>query len=295
MPQPSYFKIQRRKIIKISFQLLIVPMILTGCASLNSYPRNMLETDNELSTLEKYFSADIIDKYNSKTGEAKKTFRDEVINSRIRAINILFNEFVKDIQKERKLLEMGTDWAVIALNSTAVIITPPLTKSILSAVSAGIVGAKGSVDKNLFYEKTMPVLISQMEANRKKVLVNVRLGMTQNTNTYSLSQALIDLDDYYKQGTLPAAILAINAAAGTIITTSDKDIKNIVRGAYIKDSAGDILRSFWKKGGKINMDNESALKDWLKQNGMSVSIPFFIRNSSYDNLRIKAVKDLSLN
>jgi len=254
----------------------------------------MVEADKELITLEKYFSADIINQYNLKENVAKKEFRDEVINSRIRAINILFNEFLKDIQKERKLMEMGTDWATIALNSTAVILTPPLTKSILSAVSAGIVGAKGSVDKNMFYEKTMPVLISQMEANRKEILVNIRLGMTQETDKYSLFHALIDLDDYYKQGTLPAAILAINAASGAITKTSDKEIKNIVKGTYIKDSAGDILRSFWKQDGKINKSNESALKDWMRENGLSVSIPYFLRNSSYDNLRIKAVKALSL-
>ena len=43
-------------------------------------------------------------------------------------------------------------------------------KSILSGVVAGIAGIKGTVDKNLFFQRTIAVLIAQMDAERKTVL-----------------------------------------------------------------------------------------------------------------------------
>ena len=73
---------------------------------------------------------------------------------------------------------------------------------------------KLAIDKNFFFEKTVPVLITTMNAQRKVALAPLALGMTSDTEVYPLAQALSDLDSYYLAGTFIGALQAIQAEAG---------------------------------------------------------------------------------
>jgi len=68
---------------------------------------------------------------------------------------------------------------------------------------------------------------------------------------------------------------------------------------YMKSSAGDVLRKYWKPDGKnINQGNEKKLKSWMSSNGLLVgpgSITIFLRGTEFECLRKKAVQDLNLN
>ena len=61
-----------------------------------------------------------------------------------------------------------------------------------------MIGAKGLIDKDIFYSKTMPVLLLQMETQRKMWLVNIRTKLKENIDIYPLSEALMDVEEYYK-------------------------------------------------------------------------------------------------
>ena len=68
---------------------------------------------------------------------------------------------------------------------------------------------------------------------------------------------------------------------------------------YVKSSAGDVLRKYWKPDGEnINQENEKNLKNWMSSNGLSVepgSIIVFLRGAEFEGLRKKAIQDLNLN
>lgn len=66
---------------------------------------------------------------------------------------------------------------VIGLGAATGVVGGATIKSILSVVAGGLTGAKGIVDKDIFYSKTMPVLLLQMEAQRKVQLVKIRTGI----------------------------------------------------------------------------------------------------------------------
>jgi hypothetical protein len=67
------------------------------------------------------------------------------------------------------------------------------TKSILGAVSGGITGTKGIIDKNVFYSKKMPMMLSQMGAQRKTQFVKIRTGVKSSADEDPVSEALIDI------------------------------------------------------------------------------------------------------
>ena len=278
----------------LMFLLLGLPL-LNGCASVSGYPDRSYDLKAELAALDTYHSPGIITTYNGKTGADKQNYRNEVVNARLRAIDLHFNIFEQAVARENVIVNVGVDWAVLALGGATALAPLSATKSILGAVSGGITGAKGSVDKNIFYNKTMPVLLAKMEALRKEVLVRIREGLTHTTSDYPLTQALVDLDDYYKAGTIPGAIIGIAVTSGESIKKSDDEMKKILKGKYGFTKAGETLRNFWKPDGVINVKNQEQLKDWLKSNGIDTSITFFIYNPElFGNAHLKAVKDLKL-
>ena len=65
----------------------------------------------------------------------------------------------------------------------------------------------------------MLVLLSEMQANRDELRVEIYKGLRKNTSEYTLLQAILDLDLYYRAGTIPGALMAIAAATGK--TTED--------------------------------------------------------------------------
>ena len=279
----------------------VVPCALllaaTGCSSLRAYPDRVVNARAELKYLRHYFTEDVIKDFNEKADELqKRAYRDEVVNGRLRAIDIEFELFEKAINSEHNLTQIGTDWAVLGLSGAGAAAGGEATKAILAAISGGLTGARLSVDKTLYYEKTMPALLAQMEAMRSGQLVNIRIGLRQNVADYPLSQALADVDMYYKVGTLPGAIIGINSAAGAKTEAAHQELGEILKGTYLRDKATDTLRKFWKPDGeKIEADDETKLKDWMKKNGYDPdAITLFLYSKEMAEARVKAVKDLGL-
>lgn len=285
----------------VNFRIVLIPsllaIVLTGCSSIRAYPKRVVDEKTELKYLAHYFTDDVIQVYDSKPDDERRSYRDEVVNGRLRAIDLEFEIFQKEINTERNLSQIGTDWAVLGLSGAGTIAGGATTKAILAAISGGLTGAKLSFDKTLYYEKTMPVLLAQMEASRARQLVNIWIGLQQDPLQYPLTQALVDVDNYYKVGTLPGAIIAISNSAGATTDQAQTQLGQLLQGTYLKDKAGEALRKFWKPDGTtINAANEQKLKAWLSKNGFDPgAITLFLRSKEDADARVKAVNDLGLN
>ncbi len=286
---------QRMRVFAIFAQALSA-LTLVGCAAMKGYPERSGDPAAELQKLDKYFAPDIIDQYDGKTSETeRRAFRDEVVNGQIRTIDLHFNSFVQSVSQESVQTNLGTDVLLLGLNGAGAVVAASTAKTILASIAEGVTGTKTAIDKNVFFEKTMPALVAQMEADRKTVLVSIRTGLTLPTDKYSLFQALVDLDDYYIVGTIPGSIAGITKTAGASATASDRELKDIVV-SYKADAAGAVLRSFWKPDGKtIDKVHETTLRNYLKDNGLDdLSITTFIIGDKYSDARSKAVLDLKI-
>ena len=65
---------------------------------------------------------------------------------------------------ERQLLDSAAGMLELGLNLAGTAVAAAGTKTILSAIAAGVTGSKEIVDKNYFFEKTIPALVGQMNA-----------------------------------------------------------------------------------------------------------------------------------
>jgi hypothetical protein len=273
--------------------LLVVAFVLGGCVSnLSGFP----ERPETLEGFDKYFRSTVLDQYNQidvANEPIRRAKRDEIIGGQIIAINKVFGALERTLSQSAAAMSIGTDMAVLGLNAAASVVGGASLKAALAATSGGLIGAKGSIDKNLFYEKTLPVLLSEMRASRKATMVRIRRGLTLSTTDYSLSAAMTDVGEYFFSGSIPGAIAAISANTGTTAKDADAKLNQVVDAKYLKDDSSIALRRFWKPDGiNINTDNEAALKKWMAENDVDTSITFFLVVEKFAAKRAQAVKEL---
>ncbi len=274
------------------FVLLLSAFVAARCGTTaTGYPAQSGYTAADLHALDQYFAPDVLATYHTKDSspDEQRQYRDVVINSRIRAIDLRYTAFEQALTRDMAAINVGTDWAVIGLSAAGAIVGSATTKSILAAISGGLTGAKGSIDKNVFYNKTLPVLFTQMDALRRTALVTIRTGMQASTTEYPLEQALLDVADYYNAGTIPRALTGITAAAGAQSSEKTQQLEDI----YKSDAATSQLRAFWKPDGHTkDPDNDKTLRDWLKSHGLDISITFFLHAQQYSDQRRQAAAEL---
>jgi|GEM_PF-2586450 len=234
-------------------------LYLSGCTTITGYPDRSADIDSEIKSLAQYFEPNTETNCRNQTDAVlRRSCRDNIVDGRIRAIDINFNLFQKALFREGVLTNVTADWAVVALNAAGTVTGGAGAKAALAAASGGLVGAKGNLDKEAYFEKTMPAILCQMVAERKKVLARIREGMSlMPLDGYPLSRALIDVEDYYAVGTIPGAISAVTQDAGEKSQNADDKMEIV-----FNRTAGSISPENLKKVKAINsaIDNLSDEK-----------------------------------
>jgi len=192
---------------------------LAACSGIKGFPDRSYNTADELAALSKYQTMAALDAFDApdnaaRGGMTKEGWRNEVLEARIQDMNLQFSKFEQSLYEQGIGFGVGTDWIVLALSGAGAIVTGGASNA-LSGAAAGVTGARSAYGKDVLYDKTLPVIIAQMVAQRQTVLVRIREGETQDANAYPLTRGLADVEEYYNAGTIPGGIsnLAINAGA----------------------------------------------------------------------------------
>lgn len=138
----------------------------------------------------------------------KEVYREIYGSKMLELIDLKYDNFRASLVGMRKGFDASSDILAVTLDSGAALFKPDSTKSILAALSGLTTSSKTSINKTYFYEQTLPLLISQMDANRETVLQNIYAGLKTDVTTYPLHQLRHDLTRYLHAGTVDGAITA---------------------------------------------------------------------------------------
>lgn len=256
--------------------LLIAALGLVSCASYKGFPDRVISSDTELEDLKDYFSKTKVIKYDASSNEAdRQQIRNEIINGRLTAIDIQFSLFQQKLHEEGLNLNVGTDAMIIGLGAAGALVTGGASQ-ILSATSAAVAGMRTSVDKNAFFEETMPALFAQMIAHRKKVLVKIRTGLASNTIDYPLQQGFADLGDYQYAGSIPGSLATIVEDAGVTSAKANEQLAEIVKTGFEVTDDTLALKQWLKPGGIRNRERWDILQQWLDSKKINMSVASFM-------------------
>ncbi len=279
-------------------------LILVGCSPhYYKYPGRSYDFRVEQENLNKYIDpAQYFPTYNAETDPKKKRdIRNEIINAHIFIIDLYFYKSSQLTSFGRTAFNLGSDLAVLGLGLAGPLAPAATTKNVLTPIIAGITGAKTPVDKDIFYEQSMPALISKCEALRQVRFNEIDKKLDLGIDQYPLTAALSDLEQYFQAGTIPYALVQITATAGAQAEKAKEETTNRMEVKILQDEAGRLIRKFLMPDGKLSISNQDEIVARLKKFNITVredhktlDIINFSYDPKYIDDRKKVVEDLHL-
>jgi len=196
--------------------VVAIGLALGGCASLAGYPDNPISLDSELVALNYYFSPARIAEYQSApTDDARRKSRNDIAYGQMAAYDAEFSQFQQRVNAEGGATDTAFDFVGLTLTAIGASPVATVTKTTVSAAATAVNGGRTSIDKNIYYSKTLPALFAQMEANRLTIRTSIVANLTTKSSTeYPLGAALSDLQTYRDAGSIPGAISGVTKNAG---------------------------------------------------------------------------------
>lgn len=139
--------------------------------------------------------------------------RNRLQNKAIAVINLNFNQFERDLVADRADTSAAVAGTTLASSIAGVLVGSASAKENFALLNAGVIGAFGIIDKNYFYDKTVPALVSAMGAARASVLLHIKTSQRDTVEIYDGTAALDDINAYFTAGTVFGAISAITTKA----------------------------------------------------------------------------------
>jgi hypothetical protein len=240
-------------------------LALSACGVFRGAPAPVISISQEKEDLAIYLGGDVLKKsYSSndadRNGMSATAWRDAVIAARLQITDLNYQAFKNELYAETSGINLGTNLAALGVSGAAAVASAG-TAQALAAASTGILGAGTAFNKDTLYEKTLPAIFAQMEANRTAVLLAMRKSQQNDAGKYPLSLALSDLSAYERAGTLESAIQALTTTATDQADSNKKEIAKITGLTVLpvdvesrKEKFSDIVFALVTKGDKTSLE-----------------------------------------
>ena len=186
---------------------------LAGCASIRASQRFVTADDIKKSAGMGCPSDNDLSG-SPKAGETLGQYRNRIVIKCIKAIDINYDEFRSGLHKESVTSRLVLDILAQGLTSGASI-AGKKTAQRLSAGASFVVGSGAAINKDVYYEQTLPALEAIMDARRSKILATIIDAEKKDPNgsSYTLDAAALDLAAYQSAGNLYAAVADLTKTA----------------------------------------------------------------------------------
>jgi hypothetical protein len=171
-------------------------------------------------------------------GLTKGQWRDLVIEDCIGRVDSQYAAFTASLHKEAAGTGLGFGITGFALTGAGAV-AAKTTANALSAASTALTGIGAEVNKDLFYQKAIPAIVAQMDANRETVLGSIKTSEKSDPTglAYTLWDAQHDIRNYQAAGSIDRAISTITAAAQQSATDSVRTIKALETVGVVDDDS----------------------------------------------------------
>jgi hypothetical protein len=242
----------------------VAAMALSGCAAIAGFPSDPENTSAVLTALTPYFDPSKEAAYSALTTPAsRRAMRDEIVLNRIRAFDIEFARYEKTLWGTGNGVTLGGDLAALSLTGLATTVGSTAAKTAYAAASTGVIGANAAISRDLYFQRTLPALLAQMEANRAKARLKLMSGLKSTDDVYPLALADLDLADLKTAGSMPAAVSNITQQATNDKQKSQTTIDALRTGAVSTSATTIRLRNWASPNGQPNAPRFLQLQNWM--------------------------------
>lgn len=256
------------------FPLLFATVLLTlaaGGCRMDAILKEATVSTCELDLIEeRYLGVRVFDCYDLKCGSEKEGYRNEVVLARMRYVDALYEGLVKVFHVGRATENFLVDAATISLNAVGALAGVAETKALLHVLSGGLIGLNASFNKEFFEEQGTFAVVQKMDALRAVKKREIYLKLRLNAHAYTFHEALGDVDDYLRAGSIVRGLAELSQDA-----------------SHEAHKAAELLRLLNEaRSGDRQMYVDRVLK-WLQDNPPGGSA-----HSALNAFRIEKLKDL---
>ena len=259
----------------LSITIVAFVLQLSACQSIRSggAPEPSFNIDQDLEQLSKEFaSATSISEYYKLDADKRQDARNRFVSGRLVQMDLQYLKFIRTLTADKQQLDAATDVVNMSLNLAGTLVGGLQAKSNLAVAAAGISGAKTTIDKDFYYEKSIQALVATMNAKRKEVLARILPKLGAPLEMYPFEYAITDLNEYYLAGTLNGALQFITTQAAESNAKSDKEIARIYQIPVLTQAQIDTVNTLTDAIGAVkDLDQANAI---LKELGIKPSAQF---------------------
>lgn len=184
---------------------LVVMLGLNACASIEGAPHATISTEVMRSTVNDFGYAKVIRAFygtnKDREGLSRHDYRDMVVSVYLGAIDSEYYDFRQRLAASGRGSALGLDLAVLALSGLTGVVKESARREFATATTV-VGGSRAAVDKNLFFDRTLPSVISAMDAERARVRTSIEAKLDLDSARYPLAAAFNDIAQYQLAGTL---------------------------------------------------------------------------------------------
>ena len=153
--------------------------------------------------------------------------RNLILEELMLVVDYAYREYEGNLIAGRAKWKFGLGTATQALSLASTASTVEASKTILSGISTLIGSTDTELDKNFYLDQTSYALAHQMNAQRLTVSTRMRKSMRKEYIKYSLERGLIDIEEYYRAGTIATAVQNVYQGASELITKAKQAIDEL--------------------------------------------------------------------
>lgn len=189
---------------------------LGACASFDAHPAPVLNISNVTSTGINVQDA-LTRFYSPRPGDrgdlSQEGYRNMMIGTYLMAADLRFNEFRRHLSRQARGSNFGLDLGILGFAGGASVAAGQRTANILSAIAAGLTGTRSALNRDVFFDRTLPALFAAMDGARTDIRTSIMVNMRRSAAEYPLSVAFADLANYENAGSLDSAIERVTGDA----------------------------------------------------------------------------------
>ncbi|MFM2410932.1 MAG: hypothetical protein RL481_1760 [Pseudomonadota bacterium] len=147
-----------------------------------------------------------------RAGMSRLSYREYVLSSYIAGIEQRYKAFVDQLQAGDRGSALGLDLLQLGIAGTTALAGASSAQD-LATIGAIAAGTRSSIDKRLYFDRTLPAVIASMNAERATILADIEQKRSLPTTNYSLDSAVSDLNRLQNAGRLDVAIARMTETA----------------------------------------------------------------------------------
>jgi hypothetical protein len=169
-------------------------------------------------------------------------YRNDWIAGRMYAIDIQYTVYEGELTRERQAVGFGAATAALDLTTASGLVTPVVTKNVLTGMAGVVTGARAAYDSDVLLAHSLQWIQNQMRTQRAIVSDRIFRGMRTSTMDYPLAAALSDLEDYYRAGTFTGGIVSTSSTLGAQADLAETLKQDKIQVTFVSTAAGTALR-----------------------------------------------------